>query len=584
MKMNEWAGNLSQSLNKKLAKKFGFKFNTAGLNEQKAQILLSEINKRIDEFKENNSQISSEKNSYYMNLLLSRDHLSNWISEAKYRDPQYKGKLWQPQKRSTEYGDSGGFSKEPAGALSKQKEDPLARRSTPSEYPNVKGPRKGKISKLSISRKKDELSGHEAFEGFDDKRPNPEIVKSVQDEKKRRQDQEKKDKEKAEKNLQNYKSGNVRANWKKVGENIEVSELKVPSKWTKIKHKFAYGSSPRDTVKRVKGDVKNMGARDLSRLHTSYQNEPEDQIKGRNRGSPQDIQKRAIDKEFKKRSQPYIHSEAAHSDGSKIGEGKADKVNFDPETQDVMFKGDEHKVVSKKKVDDYKSKGWKIRHAVKPYVKWRKSKTEESKERKIMVTKTDYMKLKRATELSESGKAVPAKYLEPLKETLSKLRTKRELNEEALRRFFAQHGRTLTEGEVEQAQAILAAKDLVDRLQDMLEDVGSMMNEEMPPLVDSVRDQIGTNQATSFNTAVSGSLSSLLDTIKSTRESIDAATRQLAGEEPGNDMEVPDEVSPEDEKSLSTPDLDVGGEEEGDGFDGIDAAVGGEEPLGREKR
>lgn len=187
-------------------------------------------------------------------------------------------------------------------------------------------------------------------------------------------------------------------------------------------------------------------------------------------------------------------------------------------------------------------------------------------ENKITMKKADLLKLKRAAALSESGKAVPAKYLSSLKEAVARMQARR----------------SLVEGEVEQAQAILAAKDLVDRLQGMLEDVGQMMNEDLPPLSDSVRDQIGGNEASQFNSEATAALNSLLDTLRQTREQIDGATRQLAGEQ-DNSMAMPS-ASPAPDAGVDTDISDVSDLDTGDEFAGADAAVGGEAPLGREKR
>ena len=51
--------------------------------------------------------------------------------------------------------------------------------------------------------------------------------------------------------------------------------------------------------------------------------------------------------------------------------------------------------------------------------------------------------------------------------------------------------RMLAEGEMENAEAALAAKDLVDRLQDSVEEFGKMCNEELPHLVDAIRSSFG---------------------------------------------------------------------------------------------
>jgi hypothetical protein len=121
----------------------------------------------------------------------------------------------------------------------------------------------------------------------------------------------------------------------------------------------------------------------------------------------------------------------------------------------------------------------------------------------------------------------------------------------------------LFESEMGRSEAVLAAKDIVDSLQDMLEKVSKVQNEQVPALVDTIRDQIGAEQAEAFKGAITPVLSSLYQSLQSGRESSDTAVRQLAGEQ----------VAPND--------MSMGGE---DGFDATDAAVGGEEELGRERR
>jgi hypothetical protein len=140
--------------------------------------------------------------------------------------------------------------------------------------------------------------------------------------------------------------------------------------------------------------------------------------------------------------------------------------------------------------------------------------------------------------------------------------------------------RRLMEDELGQAQAMLAAKDMVDSMQDMIEDLSKMLNEQLPPLTDSIRTAIGSAEADSFKASASSTLSSLLTTVQTSREAMDQAVRSLSGEGgtvavPGADMGTPDLGGDED-----LPDL--GGEE--DDFGASDAAVGGNLSLGREKR
>ena len=146
----------------------------------------------------------------------------------------------------------------------------------------------------------------------------------------------------------------------------------------------------------------------------------------------------------------------------------------------------------------------------------------------------------------------------------------------------------LFESEMGRSEAVLAAKDIVDSLQDMLEKVSKVQNEQIPALVDTIRDQIGAEQAEAFKGAIAPVLSSLYQSLQSGRESSDTAVRQLAGEEaPSNDMSLGgDEFGGDDLGAAPESDFDseLGAAPDTDGFDATDAAVGGEEELGRERR
>ena len=70
----------------------------------------------------------------------------------------------------------------------------------------------------------------------------------------------------------------------------------------------------------------------------------------------------------------------------------------------------------------------------------------------------------------------------------------------------------LFESEMGRSEAVLAAKDIVDTLQDMLEKVSKVQNEQLPALIDTIRDQIGAEQAESFK----GSITPLLQQLRQT--------------------------------------------------------------------
>ena len=136
--------------------------------------------------------------------------------------------------------------------------------------------------------------------------------------------------------------------------------------------------------------------------------------------------------------------------------------------------------------------------------------------------------------------------------------------------------RTLMEQDLDQAELVLAAKDMVDRLQKMAEDLASMQVEDLMPLVDAMRESFGTEQANAFSASVDATLGAALETIKATREQVDQSVMVLTGEgAPVNDM-MGGEMPPAGDMGAE---LAVPAEDE---FAGEEAAAGIEgEPLGR---
>jgi hypothetical protein len=141
----------------------------------------------------------------------------------------------------------------------------------------------------------------------------------------------------------------------------------------------------------------------------------------------------------------------------------------------------------------------------------------------------------------------------------------------------------ITESEMAKSEAILAAKDMVDSIQDMLEKISKMQNEQLPALLDTIRDQIGIEKAEGFKNAVGPLLGDLASTLQQGRETADTAARGLAGEDTGaTDMGMggdlggaPADLGPG--MGSETSDLDTD-------FAAADAAAGGTENLGRETR
>lgn len=102
------------------------------------------------------------------------------------------------------------------------------------------------------------------------------------------------------------------------------------------------------------------------------------------------------------------------------------------------------------------------------------------------------------------------------------------MTENKLRRAY----RMLKESEVQQAQVVLAAQDMVDKMQGMLEDVSELQFKELPALVDSIKNQVGIDQATQFNTDATAALTGLMQNLQGAKQQLDAALGVVTGQAP----------------------------------------------------
>ena len=130
------------------------------------------------------------------------------------------------------------------------------------------------------------------------------------------------------------------------------------------------------------------------------------------------------------------------------------------------------------------------------------------------------------------------------------------------------------EDELEQAEVLLAAQELVDELQKMVEDIAEMQVQKLMPIVDAMKEQVGFEQAEAYNNAVDAALGALLDQSKSAKESVENATLAARGEAPATPMPTDMGMDAEDDMDV---DVDMS-----DDFDGDDAAAGEDNAIGRE--
>ena len=93
-------------------------------------------------------------------------------------------------------------------------------------------------------------------------------------------------------------------------------------------------------------------------------------------------------------------------------------------------------------------------------------------------------------------------------------------------------GYKVMESEVQQAQVVLAAQDMVDRIQDTLEDVTEMKFKDLPALVDSIRNEVGMTQAQQYMGDASAALDTLISCLSETKTAIESAQGVITGQEP----------------------------------------------------
>jgi len=141
----------------------------------------------------------------------------------------------------------------------------------------------------------------------------------------------------------------------------------------------------------------------------------------------------------------------------------------------------------------------------------------------------------------------------------------------------------IVEGEMEAAESVMAAKNIVDRIQGMMEDLGEIVNEDLPSLTDTITDNQGAEMAQNYSATVSGAVNAALEAIRAAREGVDGAARMLTGETSAPAMgEVPMEPTTDMDIDMEQPtDEEIPAGEE---IATADAAVGGEEELGRDRR
>lgn len=136
--------------------------------------------------------------------------------------------------------------------------------------------------------------------------------------------------------------------------------------------------------------------------------------------------------------------------------------------------------------------------------------------------------------------------------------------------------------EMENAQILLAAQDMVDKLAGMAEDIAELQTKALMPLVDEIKYNVGQQQAQSFNETAKSQLQSALDAISSVKDAMgDQVLSLQGGQLPATDMEEPMPEIPGEIPGEELPPI----EDTEDMMGGADEVAGpADSPLGREEK
>ena len=213
----------------------------------------------------------------------------------------------------------------------------------------------------------------------------------------------------------------------------------------------------------------------------------------------------------------------------------------------------------------------------------------------MLVGTSGMARAKRAMEMAKQGKAVPAVYMTsfiPLIDILDDIMRSGMANVQVLKNLdkrakkalgikediedkeeISDRLRGLYESQEDQAELLLASKDVVDRVQKAVDDLSKLRNEDLPPLLDAMRDEVGAEISTAYSNIAIPTLDQLVVANGTARETLSQASRILTGEE-----QVPQAMGAE-EVPVEAPVEEAPAEE----FQTADVAAG-EEEIGRAER
>ena len=142
----------------------------------------------------------------------------------------------------------------------------------------------------------------------------------------------------------------------------------------------------------------------------------------------------------------------------------------------------------------------------------------------------------------------------------------------------AMSNKPVMESELDQAEVLLAAKQMADDLQKMAENLASMQVEELMSITNAMKEEVGVAEAETFSQSAEMAIGKALEAVKKANDDVSNAVLVAQGQAPETDMSM--EPAPE-----APVDMDAPAEEPaGDDFEGVDAASAESDAEGREMK
>jgi hypothetical protein len=133
--------------------------------------------------------------------------------------------------------------------------------------------------------------------------------------------------------------------------------------------------------------------------------------------------------------------------------------------------------------------------------------------------------------------------------------------------------------DLDQAEVLLAAKQMADDLQKMAEQLASMQVEDLMSITNAMKEQVGPAEAEAFSAAAEAAIAGALDAVKAANEGVSNAVLAAQGQAPApTDMDTMAPAPAGDDMDI---DVDV---DAGDEFAGADAASADMDVDGREMK